>query len=123
MSSKPPSGLNEVSPTPLVDGFGAADLNADKTSRDEVIYNKKGVPLKVSWSSSGLPATARVNVFVTATGKRLGTFVVGGRSARAGLARVPRRFLAKGKNRIRLVVVDQGVSIDDVIGRTVIRAK
>lgn len=87
------------------------------------ILRSAGGALKVTWTSSGLPSTARVNVFVTATGKRLGRFVVGGKSARVGRALVPRRFLSQGKNRIRLVVVDKGISIDDVIGRTVVRAR
>lgn len=87
------------------------------------LSRRAGTPVRVTWSSTGLPSTARVNVFVTATGKRLGRFVVGGKSARRGRALVPRRFLSKGKNRIRLVVVDKGISIDDVIGRTVVRAR
>lgn len=87
------------------------------------ISRRTGKALRITWTSSGLPATARVNVFVTATGKRLGQFVVGGKSARRGQALVPRRFLRSGKNRIRLVVVDKGIAIDDVIGSTVIRAK
>ena len=54
---------------------------------------------------------------------QLGQFVTGGKRARSGLVRIPRKLLSKGVNRIRLVVVHNGIAIDDVIARQVVRAK
>jgi hypothetical protein len=60
---------------------------------------------------------------VTTNPGRLGTFVTGGKRARGGYVRVPRKLLRRGVNRIRLVVVDGGIAIDDVVARGVIRAR
>ena len=92
-------------------------------SRAKPLSRARGAAIQVRWTSRGLPSTARVNVYVTPNPGQLGQFVVGGKRARGGLVRVSRKLLRKGSNRIRLVVVDRGIAIDDVIARQVIRAR
>jgi hypothetical protein len=60
---------------------------------------------------------------VTPNPGQLGQSVTGGKRARSGLVRISRKLLRKGVNRIRLVVVDNGLAVDDVIARQVIRAR
>lgn len=85
--------------------------------------SRRGGTLKVGWTSRGLSPKARVAVYVTPNAGQLGHFIVGGKSARNGLVQIPRKLLAKGTNRVRLVVTDGGLALDDVIARQVIRAK
>lgn len=92
-------------------------------SRAKALSRRSGAAIKVGWTSRGLPPTAKVNVYVTPNPGQLGQFVTGGKRARSGLVRISRKLLRKGVNRIRLVVVDNGVAVDDVIARQVIRAK
>ena len=96
---------------------------APRGSRRTPLSRRTGAGVRVSWSSRGLSANAKVNVYVTPNPGQLGTFVTGGKRARGGDVRVPRKLLRKGVNRIRLVVVDNGIAIDDVVARGVIRAK
>jgi len=60
-------------------------------------------------------------VYVTRPGQ-LGQLVSSGRRTR-GRVRIPRRFLERGVNRVRLIVIEGGVAIDDVIARQIIRAR
>ncbi len=92
-------------------------------SRRRPISRRRGAAVRVDWASRGLPSGAKVNVYVTPDPAKLGQFVTGGKGARRGLARIPRRLLGGGANRVRLVVVDRGIGVDNVIARTVIRAK
>lgn len=92
-------------------------------SRAKPLSRSRGAAIKVGWSSRGLSPTAKVNVYVTPNPGQLGQFVTGGKRARGGLVRIPRKLLRKGTNRIRLVVIDNGIAIDDVIARQVIRGK
>ncbi len=92
-------------------------------SRSKPISRRNGAAIKVGWTSRGLSPSAKVNVYVTPNPGQLGQFVTGGKRARNGLVRIPRKLLRKGANRVRLVVVDNGVAVDDVIARAVIRAR
>ena len=65
-----------------------------------------------------------MNVYVTPNPGQLGQFVSGGKRAGRPSRRRPRQAVArKGSNRIRLVVVDRGIAIDDVIAPKVVWAK
>ncbi len=92
-------------------------------SRAKPISRSKGAAIKVGWTSRGLSPNAKVNVYVTPNPGQLGQFVTGGKRARSGLVRIPRKLLRKGINRIRLVVIDNGIAVDDAIARQVVRTK
>ena len=91
-------------------------------SRRKPLSRRGGGAVKVRWTSRGLSAGAKVNVYVTSSPGQLGQFVTGGQRASGGLVRIPRKLLRQGANRIRLVVIDKDIAIDDVIAKTVIRA-
>lgn len=92
-------------------------------SRRKPISRRRGKAIKIRWKSRGLPRSARVNVYVTQNPGKLGQFVRGGKSARHSSTQIRRKLLTKGNNRIRLIVIDKGIAIDNVIARPVIRGK
>jgi hypothetical protein len=83
---------------------------------------RRGGAVRVGWTSTGLPRSTRVAVYVTRRPGQLGTRVAHGLRAR-GSVRIRGRRLARGANRVRLVVSVDGVPTDDVLARQVIRAR
>jgi hypothetical protein len=92
-------------------------------TRVRPLTRSTGPAVRVDWTSRGLPASARVNVYVTTTPGQLGQFIIGGKRASTSMALIPRKLLLPGANRVRLVVVDKGIAIDDVLAPKVVWAK
>ena len=90
-------------------------------TRKRPLRRGKGTVL-IRWSSGGLSPQARVAVYVTTNRNSLGTLVATGKR-RTGTLRIKRSALAPGANRIRLVVSDRGVPIDNVLARQIVRAR
>lgn len=73
---------------------------------------RRGAPMRVRWTSRGLPRTTRVAVQLVGRRGVIRT-VASGKRAR-GSVTISRRRLARGANRFRLVVSDRGVPVYDL---------
>jgi hypothetical protein len=125
------AGLTILAPDPgrwtvtKIDGAGSTRVRAQTVRRIKRVtprriatrssnrkrLARKGGAIQVRWTSAGLPAGTKVDVYVSQNPKDLGVAVAGGRRVRGSYA-LRRRALASGVNYVHLLVVRHGVTLD-----------